>query len=102
MVSRSSAGAKYRAMATITGELVWIKSFLVALGVFLDRPMKLYCGNQAMLHIAKNPIFHERTKHVKMDRHFVRERLLSGDLKMDFLPSKHRIADIFTKPLGKP
>ena len=100
-VSRSSAEAEYRAMATVTSELIWVKSFLASLGVFLDQPMKLYCDNQAALHIAKNPVFHERTKHIEIDCHFVRERLLSKDLDMVYVSSKNQIADIFTKPLGK-
>ena len=100
-VSRSSAEAEYRAMATVTSELIWVKSFLASLGVFLDQPMKLYCDNQAALHIAKNPVFHERTKHIEIDCHFVRERLLSKDLDMGFVSSKNQVADIFTKPLGK-
>lgn len=67
-------------MATVTSELIWIKYFLAAMGVFHTTPMLIFCDNQAALHIFKNPVFHERTKHIEMDCHFVRERLLSGDL----------------------
>jgi len=99
-VSRSSAEAEYRAMATVTSELIWIKSFLGSLGIFLAKPMKLYCDNQAALHIAKNPVFHERTKHIEIDCHFVRERLLLKDLDTGYVASRNQVADIFTKPLG--
>ena len=100
IVSRSSAEAEYRAMATVTSELIWIKSFLSSLGIFLAKPMKLYCDNQAALHIAKNPVFHERTKHIEIDCHFVRERLLLKDLDTGYVASRNQVADIFTKPLG--
>ena len=100
-VSRYSAEAEYRAMANVTSELIWIKSFLASLGVFLHKPMKLYCDNQAALHIAKNPVFHERTKHIEIDSHFIREHLLSKDFETAYIPSKYQIADIFTKALGK-
>jgi len=100
-VSRSSAEAEYRAMATVTSEVIWVKAFLASMGVFLTRPINLFCDNQVALHIAKNPVFHERTKHIEIDCHFVRERILSGDLTPSYLPSKYQIADIFTKALGK-
>ena len=62
-VSRSSAEAEYRSMAT-TSELMWLKALLTSLGVFHKSAMRLFCDNQAALHIAKNPVFHERTKHI--------------------------------------
>ena len=100
-VSRSSAEAEYRAIATVTSELIWIKSFLASMRVFLTQPMQLYCDNQVALHMSKNPVFHERTKHIELDCHFVRERLLSRELVTRYIPSKNQVADIFTKALGK-
>ena len=63
-------------MAAATRELVWIRSLLASLGVFCHQPMKLFCDNQATLHIAKNPVFHERTKHIQLDCYFIREKLV--------------------------
>jgi len=66
-------------MAIATSELIWVKSFLAAMGVFYTT-MKLLCDNQAAVHITKNPVFHKKTKHIEMDCNFVREQLLLGDL----------------------
>jgi len=62
-------------MAPMTSELVWVKSLLGSLGVFPNIPMHLYCDSQDDLHIAKNPIFHERTKYIEIDCLFVHEKL---------------------------
>ncbi|KAK3011732.1 hypothetical protein RJ639_012295 [Escallonia herrerae] len=79
-VSRSSAEAEYRSMAVTTCELTWLKSFLLSLGVHHDRPMRLFSDNQAALHIASNLVFHERTKNIEIDCHYVKEQLLAGNI----------------------
>ena len=88
-------------MAVNTSELIWLMALLASLGVFHTSAMHLFCDSQAALHIAKNPVFYERTKHIELDCHFVREKLEAGDLAFSYLPSKHQLADIFTKALRK-
>ena len=77
------------AMAIVTSEMIWIKSFLAALRLLLEKPIGLFYDNQATLQIAKNLVFYKRTKHIEIECHFVRERLLAGDLTTGFVPSKY-------------
>jgi hypothetical protein len=58
-------------MATTTSALIWIKQLIVELGINTQEHMKMYCDNEATRHIASNPVFHERTKHIKVDCHFI-------------------------------
>ncbi|RDX90002.1 Copia protein, partial [Mucuna pruriens] len=80
-VARSSAEAEYRAMASATCELIWVKQLIQELKFADVQPMELYCDNQATLHIASNPVFHERTKHIEIDCHFVWEKLLAKEIR---------------------
>jgi len=100
-VARSSAEAEYRSMASTTCELKWIKSVLSNLGVTHSMPIQLYCDNQAALHIAKNPVFHERTKHIDVDCHFIRDEIVCQNLQPSYVPTRTQLADTFTKALGR-
>lgn len=77
-VSTSSAEAEYRALSATAKELVWIVALLREFGVSCTLPISLYCDNQAAIHITKNQVFHERTKHLDIDCHFVREKFKGG------------------------
>jgi hypothetical protein len=100
VVARSSAEAKYRAIATTTSEIVWIKCLLHDLGYDqTKKPTNLFCDGQAAIHIASNPIFHERTKHIEVDCRFVCENLMNKVIETSYVPNKQQLADVFTKAL---
>ncbi|WKA06380.1 hypothetical protein VitviT2T_024283 [Vitis vinifera] len=100
-VARSSTEAEYRALADTTSELLWLRWLLKDLGVSTSSATPLYYDNQSAIHIAHNDVFHERTKHIEIDCHFIRYHLLHGALKLFSVSSKDQLADIFTKSLPK-
>ncbi|GAV63635.1 hypothetical protein CFOL_v3_07153, partial [Cephalotus follicularis] len=100
VVARSSAESKYRAMAHTTCELMWVKQLLTEMGFVDSSPMQLWCDNQAAIHNASNPVFHERTKHIEVDCHFVREKIQQGLISTCHVKTGEQLADIFTKSLG--
>ncbi|KAK2988714.1 hypothetical protein RJ640_020979 [Escallonia rubra] len=101
VVSRSSAVAEYRAMTTTTGEIIWMVRLLQELHVPCSSLISLYCDSQAAIHIAVNPVFHERTKHIEIDCHFIRHHVQTRMLLPRAISTQHQLADIFTKALGR-
>ena len=99
-VSRSSTESEYCALATTAAELCWIRQVLKDIGIYLSFALKLWCDNVSALAIASNPVFHARTKHVEVDFHFVREKVLRKDLQVRYIATGDQLADIFTKSLS--
>lgn len=99
IVSRSSTEAEYRALASTSAELFWIRQILCDLGVFISTPHVLLCDNQSAIQLARNPVFHGRTKHIEIDFHFVRERVIRKDIDLRFVSTSLQLADMFTKSL---
>ncbi|GAU44048.1 hypothetical protein TSUD_300180 [Trifolium subterraneum] len=90
---------EYRALAHTTCEGQWLKFLLQDFHISHPTPIVIYCDNKSALHIATNPVFHERTKHIEMDCHVVREKVQEGLIHLLPVPSKKEVADILTKSL---
>uniref|UniRef100_A0A2N9HM25 Integrase catalytic domain-containing protein n=1 Tax=Fagus sylvatica TaxID=28930 RepID=A0A2N9HM25_FAGSY len=99
VVARSSTEAEYRALADTTAELLWLRWLLQDLGIDCSTAVPIHCDNQSAIQIAHNDVFHERTKHIEIDCHFVRHHLLQGTLQLRSVSSQDQLADIFTKPM---
>ncbi|CAM8878685.1 unnamed protein product [Rhodiola kirilowii] len=100
VVSRSSAESEYRSMAAACSEIAWLIRLLADMNVPITDPVPLYCDNQSAIHLARNPVFHERTKHVEVDCHFVRQFVNSETIIPTLIPTAEQPADLFTKALS--
>ena len=99
----SSTEAKYHALTNTTAELLWLGWNLKDLVMSTSFATPLYYDNQSAIHIAHNDVFHERTKHIEIDCHFIHYHLVHGALKLISVSFKDQLADIFTKshPKGR-
>ena len=100
VVSLSSAEAEYRAMVKGICELLWLKRLMGELGFSSEKPMKLFCDNQSAIKIAENPVQHDRTKHVEIDRNFIYEKLENKEIEVPYVSTKGQLADMLTKALS--
>lgn len=98
-VSRSSAEAEYRGVANAVAETCWLRQLMAELHCPLKTATIVYCDNISSVYLSSNPVQHQRTKHVEIDLHFVRERVALGDVRVLHVPSSSQYADIFTKGL---
>ena len=100
-VSQSSAEAEYRAMSETIKEVMWLKNLLWSLGIEDSAPIVVHCDNIAAIHLASNPVFHERTKHIERDCHFIRDEIIRGTIATKYVHTSNQLADIMTKALGR-
>ena len=96
VVSLSSAEAEYRALHHAITELTWLRILLSEIGFGPKKPMVLFCDNTAAIEIANNPVQHDRTKHIELDRNYIKENLDSGKIKIPYIKSADQLADIMT------
>ena len=102
VIARSSAESEYRSLALATSEIIWVQSLLQELSIDLSSPPVIWCDNISAASLASNPVFHARTKHIEVDIHFVRDRVLDKKLEVRYVDTMNQIADVLTKPLHIP
>jgi hypothetical protein len=87
IVSQSSTEAEYRAIASTTKEIVWLRWLLSDMGVLFSHRTSMYCDNHSSIQIAHNSVFQERTKHIEIDCHLTRHHLKHGTIALPFVSS---------------
>ncbi|GJW08473.1 ribonuclease H-like domain-containing protein [Tanacetum coccineum] len=98
-ISRSSAEAEYRGVANVVAETAWVRNLLRELHSPLSTATLVYCDNVSAVYMSANPVQHQRTKHIEIDIHFVRDLVKAGHVRVLHVPSRFQYADIFTKGL---
>ncbi|KAL9263001.1 Retrovirus-related Pol polyprotein from transposon RE2-like protein [Drosera capensis] len=100
-VSHSSTEAEYRGVANVVSESCWLCNLLLELHHPITKATVVYCDNVSTIYLTGNPVQHQRTKHIELDMHFVREKVALGLVRVLHVPSRYQIADIFTKGLPR-
>ena len=101
VVSCSSAKSEYRVMTKLVCEIMYLHQLLMEVSIKTMVPTKLWCDNHVAHHIASNPIFHERTKHIEIDCHFVHEKIQLDLISTGYVKTREQFGDIFTKALSE-
>ncbi|KAH9793691.1 retrovirus-related pol polyprotein from transposon RE1 [Citrus sinensis] len=100
VIARSSAESEYRALASASAEISWLQSLFSEIGLSCTETPSVWCDNISATELARNPVIHSRTKHIEIDLHFIRDKVIAGELQIQYIPSAEQIADIMTKPLS--
>ncbi|MCO5566319.1 hypothetical protein L7F22_019996 [Adiantum nelumboides] len=100
-VALSSTEAEYRGAALAACEESWLRVLMAAFGFDNVDSVTIYCDNISSIMLAKNPVYHARTKHIEVHYHFIREKVLAGEIDLVYVKTNDQVADIFTKALGK-
>jgi hypothetical protein len=98
----SSCEAEYVALTEAVKEMLWLVMHFRALGVELEVPIFIFGDNTAAIALAKNPVFHQRTKHIDIKHHFLREHIKAGTIKLMYVDTKQNVADVLTKLTSAP
>lgn len=101
MVARSSVEAEFRSMAHGICESLWLKMLLTEVGCLIQGSMNLLCDNKAAISIAHDPVHHGRTKHVEVDRHFIKDHIKKGNICIPYIQTKGLGGEQFMSFLSK-
>jgi hypothetical protein len=100
IVALSSTEAEYKGVTITTYKVVWLQKLLSNLGQLMDVHVVIYCHNINNILFANNPVYHDRTKHIKVHYRFIRDFFLIKKINLIHVSTKDQVVDIFTKALG--
>jgi hypothetical protein len=101
VVSISSCEAEYVAATTAACQGIWLARLLGEIKVEDARSVVLNVDNKSTISLSKNPVFHDRSKHIEIRYHFIRECVENGKVQIEFVRSEEQLADVLTKALGR-
>ena len=99
VVAISTTEVEYKAMTEVVKEAIWLKGITEELGMYRGKVI-VYCDNQSAIHLAKNQSFHERSKHIDVRLHFVRDIIAAWEIRVGKVPTKDNPSDMLTKSLN--
>ncbi|KAM0041859.1 putative RNA-directed DNA polymerase [Helianthus debilis subsp. tardiflorus] len=100
VVALSSAEAEFRGIARGLTEVLWVRKLLTEIGFPQNKSNQILCDNKAAIQISENPVQHDRTKHIEVDRNFIKEKIETGVIELPFVRSEDQLADILTKAVN--
>ncbi|MCO5602312.1 hypothetical protein L7F22_056442 [Adiantum nelumboides] len=98
-IALSSTEAEYRGVAVAACEVAWLELLLGDLGIQVQMSVVIHCDNLSSIQLARNPVFHARTKHIEVHYHFIRERVLDGSIDLTFVRTDEQVATSSQRPL---
>jgi hypothetical protein len=101
IVTLSSCEAEYVAANSAVCHSIWLRNMLKFLGFPQENPTEIYIDNRSAIALAKNPVYHERSKHIDTRHHFIREHVKNEEVQLISCNTNDQVADIFTKPLKR-
>jgi hypothetical protein len=100
-IALSSIEAKYMAASLASCEAICLRRLLTELFDEELEPTVIHCDNQSCIKLSENPVFHDRSKHIEIRYHFIRDKVQKGEVQLQYIPTKEQLVDLFTKPLVK-
>eukprot|EP00253_Pinus_taeda_P002863 PITA_02863 len=100
-VALSSAQAEYMEANLASCEAIWLRKMLFGLFGQALRPSVIYCDNQSCIKLTENPVFHDKSKHIGIKYHFIRDYVQKGDVKLEYIPTNEQVAYILTNALPR-
>ena len=94
----STTEAEYIAVGCYCAQVLWLRQTLKDFDLSFNTT-SILCDNTSAINLSKSLVHHSRTKHIEVRHHFRRDHVVKNDIKLEFIPTKYQLADIFTKPL---
>ena len=102
IIALSTVESEFRALRDVCQEVEWLRAFIQELGIILWGPTVVKQDNQSAIKLATNPIMHVKTKHFRVDQHYVRQLVKDMVIATEYMPTNDMLADILNKALSGP